>query len=271
MVVWFKFPLGTESLETIEEFNFKNGRIISKSKPIITQVNNKIIARYQVTAEITTSLNFNRFPFGGHRLHIVMENRRVSPRELSFIVDPKDLILSDQLDLSTWQARKLHANAGYAHATIEKDNTLSGVNYPTVVYAIDFTNKSMRTTVSLFLPMFLLFFLCMITFVAPLIDPFRIQLLAAAMPTLVLFRLVVDAQSPSGVTLTEADYIYFLLVTLSLFILLFNTYILIKKGWVKQIPETEKEQWITGMTDINNLLFLGISVLLGVALALILI
>ena len=261
-VVWFKFPLGTESLDTIGRFSFKDGRILSQSKPIITQSGNMVTARYQVLADIKTYLDYRNFPFSGHRLHIVLENRSVSPRELTFEIEKNDFGISDQIAMPSWRVSKMYVNSGYIYALVDPDDKTMGVSYPAVVFAIDFANNSIRTIVALFLPMFLIFLLGLVTFVTAVFDKYKMQLSALSMPSLVLFRLVVEAQSPSRVRFTQADSIYFLLVALSLLTLLFNTYVLIRTKRIEKLTKKERERAEYPLTFMNNVLFLIVVVIL---------
>ena len=255
-VVWFKFPLGTESLDTIGRFSFKDGQIISRSKPIITQSENMVTARYQVLADIKTYLDYRNFPFSGHRLHIILENRSVSPREMTFEVEKNDYGISDTIAMPSWKVTNMYVNSGYIYALVDPDDKTMGVSYPAVVFAIDFANNSIRTIVALFLPMFLIFLLGLVTFVTAVLDKYKMQLSALSMPSLVLFRLVVEAQSPNRVRFTQADSIYFLLVALSLLTLLFNTYVLIRTKRIGKLPKKEQERAEYLLTFMNNILFL---------------
>ncbi|MCK4499712.1 hypothetical protein KAU11_04400, partial [Candidatus Babeliales bacterium] len=147
-------------------------------------------------------------------------------------------------------------NSGYIYALVDPDDKTMGVSYPAVVFAIDFANNSIRTIVALFLPMFLIFLLGLVTFVTAVLDKYKMQLSALSMPSLVLFRLVVEAQSPNRVRFTQADSIYFLLVALSLLTLLFNTYVLIRTKRIGKLPKKEQERAEYLLTFMNNILFL---------------
>jgi hypothetical protein len=265
--VWFKFPIGTESLETIEQFSFKNGRILHKSKPIITQDNGNVIARYQVTFDLKTHLKYEKFPFSGHRMHIIMENRTVSPRELTFNSEDENLRFSDKILTENWKPKNTHVNSGYISSTIDDDNPAMNVSYPAVIYSIDFFNNSLRTIIALFLPMFLIFFVGLVSFIRTIDDPDRLRLSASITPSLVLFRLVMESLSPSQVSFTEADAVYFLLVGISLFILLFNTYIFMRIRKFKQLTENEVERRKKRLSLMSNLTLIALVAFLISALA----
>jgi hypothetical protein len=115
--------------------------------------------------------------------------------------------------------------------------------------------------------MFLIFFVGLVSFVRNVGDHDRLRLSASITPSLVLFRLVMESLSPSQVSFTEADAVYFLLVGLSLFILLFNTYVFLRIRKFKQLPESEVERRKQRLTAMNNVTFIVIVAFLAGALA----
>ena len=54
-LVWFSFPVGTESLHTLKKFSFQNGRIIRRSLPTIKIVNNQVTVSFQTIVNLKSS------------------------------------------------------------------------------------------------------------------------------------------------------------------------------------------------------------------------
>ena len=258
-LVWFKFRVGTESLKTIEDFSFQNGQIISKSLPIIKVRKGFVTISYQTIAEFKTPLDYRFFPIDDHRLNITIENRRVTPNELCFNTSVHNLELSDDIFVSTWQPEKKIAQAGYIKSELgsykdERENL--DINYPCVTYTIEFANHSIRDLISLYFPMLILFF---IGFFALLVDirenTLRTSLISGAMPTLVLFRLVIDNIAPAASKITKVDYVYYILVFLASILLLFQVYVLLVQRKHKNSDPDLKTSEIRRLEKYNILIF----------------
>jgi len=65
-IVWFRFPIGNESLQTINNFSFKNGEILSRSQPIVQLNENIVTIRYHVVVKFSTNLDYRNFPISDH-------------------------------------------------------------------------------------------------------------------------------------------------------------------------------------------------------------
>lgn len=260
--VWFKFDIGTESLETIDRFSFKNADILSKSRPIIRQIGNKILVNYQVKISLQTYLTYRKYPFTGHRLKMVLENRSVSTQELVMKTSKENFNHSSNLLISNWSPNERHISYGYSIGSFSEKNADAQIEYPSVSFTLDFDNNSVRAIASLYLPMLLLFFICLFSFLTAILDQYKMQLIAASMPILILFRVVIDAVAPARSNFTHVDYTYFSLIALSFIILIFNTYVMVKRKRVADMPASEKEPIVQKLRYENNGLFVIILVLL---------
>lgn len=262
-LVWFKFPVGTESLASIQEFSFQNGQIRHRSLPIIKVVDDVVLISFQTTVEFKSHLNYTLYPMSDHRLRIILENRRATPNEITFESNVNNFALSDDLLTSTWTPKKKIVQAGFIKSLLhERDDSLH-INYPCVVFTLEFANESMRDLISLYIPLFILFF---IGFFSLLInirdDSLRTSILTGAMPTLVLFRLVIDNAGPQASNITKVDYLYYILVSLSLLILLFQVYILLVKRKISNLPEKEQETRLYRLEFWNSGIFIVVIIAL---------
>ena len=126
---------------------------------------------------------------------------------------------------------------------------------------IDFENTSKRDLITLYFPMFVIFLIGLLSLSLGLKDGARLGLIAAALPILVLFRTAIDAPSPNVGEATKVDYIYFVLVFLSLLILLFQAYLAIRirmeedKG---KLPPKKR----ASLEKLNYIAFISILILL---------
>ena len=217
--VWFRFPIGTESLDTIKKFDFQNGKITYQSLPMIKLIEDDVLVTYQVKADFKAYLKFKNFPLGDHRLNIILDNKAVTPNELCFNCEINNFVLSKDILVTNWKPVKKIVQTGYIKSTLNENEPLMETSYPAVVYTIDFENSSLRDLITLFFPMYVVFFICLFSLMMGINEHIaRISLIATSMPILVLFRTVIIQLSPTTGGTTKADFVYFSLVFLSLII-----------------------------------------------------
>jgi len=158
-IVWFRFAIGTESLKAIDQFEFQNGKILQKSKPIVKLFGDEVVVSYQVKVQFKTDLDYRYFPVGDHRLTITLHNRSVSPNELTFSATDDNFELSDDIFVSTWLPVKKSVQAGYIKSMLNKGQEDMHINYPVVSFDINFQNHSVRDLITLYFPLFVIFFI----------------------------------------------------------------------------------------------------------------
>ena len=261
--IWFRFPVGTESLHTIERFDFQNGEIKYKSSPMIKLIGDDVVVTYQVKVEFKAFLNYKDFPLGDHRLNIVLDNRSVTPNELCFNCELANFILSEDILVATWCPVKKMIQAGYLKSALKEKDPEMEISYPCAVFTIDFENRTLRNLMTLYFPMYVIFFICLFSLMIEISEYLtRMTLIAAAMPILVLFRTVILQLSPPMGETTKADFVYFLLVFLSLLILLFQAHVVLVMKKIKQYTQEAQEKRKDLLVKTNNVIFLIIIILL---------
>lgn len=246
-VVWFKFPIGSESMHTIEKFSFKGGKITSRSEPVVQISGNNVITSYQVIVEFSTPLDYKYFPVSDHKLTIILQNKNVSPAELYFVSDEKSFELSDDLLIGNWLPSKFYVQSGYIQTKYKQQKGTIQTDFPSVVFTIDFQNEDFRHFIILYLPLFLIFFLIFTSLLTKIdLISLRLPLVVGVIPILALHSLVIESASPVGSSITKIDQMYLTLILLALVILLFQSYVgLAIKGFAEgevQIFEQKKKQ-----------------------------
>jgi hypothetical protein len=257
-VVWFKFPIGAESIHTIKKFSFKNGKIISKSDPIVQKSGNNVIINYQVLVDFITPLNYKHFPASDHKLTIILQNKTTSPSELYFVGNTSNFKLSDNLLTGNWKPLKKYVDSGYIKSIAD---------FPSTVFTIDFYNRDLRHFILLYLPLFLIFFLIFASLLTSVTNiEVRFPVVAGVIPILALHSLVIESVSPPGSNITKVDQIYLTLIVLSLVILLFQSYIgLATKKFVGAAPELSKEKEVE-LKKLNDIVMVLTLIALVVAM-----
>lgn len=121
-VLWFEFNSDEVPLDTIQKFSFDQDKIIYRSPPDIRIVDNKIFAKFNITINIQTSLNFDRFPFEDHKLVIMMANNFVSPNEMYFMSDSNSFQMAPNIIPTSWKLKDLNVNTGYQDIELDKED-----------------------------------------------------------------------------------------------------------------------------------------------------
>ncbi len=195
--VWFRFPAGAESLDTVKNFGFENGTILERSKPFIKLIGHNVVVSYQVKVAFKTYLEYRHFPIGDHRMNIVLHNKNVTPFEVTFLADDNNFELSDNLLIHRWIPASIGAQAGYIKSQLNKADTNLELRYPVVAFSIDFANNSIRDLITLFFPMFVIFFIGFFSLMTDVRDTFRFALITTSVPILALYNMVINAITPT--------------------------------------------------------------------------
>lgn len=262
--LWFKFDQGMESLETLENFSIKNmvlkqeEKLFYRSKPLIKRINDKVLVSYHVQFTFMTEINFKKFPIGDHRLNLQIENRSASTQELLFTIKPENITFNEHLLVDDWRPLGVNTSSGIIRTKLGGDSEATEITYPGVGVTINFENIGARSLISLYFPLFVLFFIGLLSLSLGIFDPSRLMVLATSLPTLVLFRLVVDAVSPEVGYATHIDFVYYVLVLLSLLILFFQTYVMLVIEKAKTLLTDQQSAIKEKLEIINALLFITV-------------
>lgn len=261
-VLWFKFISGTIPLQTLEAFSFHNAMqepsgLVFKSAPIIKLMADQVLACYHVQVHVKAALNHKNFPLGSRRLTVMIQNKTITPREITFSTTPDLLTIAPDNLVQDWAPRTTMVKTGYVSAPLDPHNPTIGISYPAAVFSIEFENIGTRDLVSLYFPMFVLFLIALFCLLIEITDTARLGYVAAAVPILVLFRIVIDGVSPQVGYTTHLDFIYNLLVLLSLIILFFQGFVILTLQRSKDAPENEQAQTRRRLEYANTVVFFG--------------
>lgn len=261
-LVWFSFPIGTESLHTIENFTFQNGKIKYKSKPIIQLDNKTVTISYHVVIQFITHLNYTDFPLSDHKLNIVLENRSVTPNELYFSSTNESLTLGKNLLVSNWDAKGTYVKSGFMQSQLHRKDKENAIAYPCTVFTVDFENKTLGRFILLYFPLFLIFFIGFFSLLVSINDKNRLVIIASSAPMLVLNKLVINDLSPTTGSFTKIDKIYFLLICLSLSILIFQIYVIIANKHITELEESEQVEPLSKLINWNSIIALSVQIII---------
>ena len=266
-VVWFRVPKGKMDIETLGNFRVHSGEILQKSKPFIKHIENDVVVCYKVTIKCMTFLDYKYFPFSDHQLNIVIENWGMSPEEIIFVSDKKDFRHSDHLFVSSWRLSQKEVRTGIIEATLQEGKHPMNLDHPSVVFSLRFDNLGFKRFVTLYLPLFLMFFMTLFTLLINVTRyDVRLSLVATNVAAVIFFRMVINDLGPKTNMITVMDATYFVLVSMSIIVLFFQTYLGFEVGSWENVSDTKRKQKLDFHRKINDIVFYSLLVSLLVFL-----
>ncbi len=262
-IVWFRFDKATEALDTLENFTIQNSQLLDsqakmhRSKPIVKVLGDQVLVVYNIQVKFQSSLKYKKFPLGDHRLNIVLVNESVTQQELVFTTKSTHVTFSDDIMVDDWKPVKTYARSGYVRSMLDKNDPTLSIDCPSVAFSIDCRRHGYRSLTSLYLPLFVLFLIGLLTMMITIFDITRLGIISASLPMLVLYRLVVDASAPQVAYATHIDFVYYSLVLLSLPILVLQMYIMLEgQKFTKSADDMLRHESKIFLEKVNNVVFL---------------
>lgn len=266
-IVWFKFPAESMDLYAIEQFTIqnsflqKNGKLLYRSKPMIKKIGSDVLVSYHIQTQFTGEFKYKNFPIGDHTLHLIVQNRGVTPEEICFQTKKENLSFA-QTTFRSWSVHGVTTSTGFVRSKLSTDNPELDVTYPVAVFSIDFEEEGFNHIFSLYFPLFILFFIALFSLFFKIDDTQRIANIVSLVPSLVLFKLVINSVSPDIGYVTHIDLLFYALVLLSLGIMLFQMYAMLTLQNIKTVPVEMQTKRKNLLCDQNDLLFVVILVAL---------
>jgi len=162
-VLWFRFLAGTESIASLENFEFEdseilpNNKMIYKSDPIIQFIDHDVLVCYNFQALVKGHLNYKQFPIGDHKLVLKLHNKNLSAHEMCLDADQDYLTIADDILIYDWKVAGKKVITGYTSALLNEQKNIS-LSYPSAIFVIDFANVGIKHLISLYFPLLVLFF-----------------------------------------------------------------------------------------------------------------
>lgn len=220
--VWFEFRPSQVSIEDLEKFEFFEGTITQKSVAQIKCIKNKIFVAYNFRVTFTSLLNYKKFPFADHRVFLILKNEALSARELHFSALEGGITLIQNLHSEGWKLRGTKVEAGIIRARLEHGNPKKTMLIPVTVFEFNFQKPGFRHIILTFVPVFLLFYLSLLSLVFYAKVSLSISL--ASVSGLIVYRFVIENISPKPGYSTVIDNFYMLILTFSFLIFIFHNY-----------------------------------------------
>lgn len=223
--IWFEFDPTLISLSKIGQFNFERAQIVYKSeKPQTIFKNNKIIAYYEIVVAFKTNLNYKYFPFDDHTLYLVLFNKSVLPGEMIYSTFPENIKTSKDIYFGDWKTYNNRISNGYISTSTDYN---PATLHPAVLFEMAYSRTGFRYIIVLFLPLFFIFFIELLSFVVSLrtgsAQLTLLQVSASNIGALFAYRFVIETISPKVGYFLISDYLFFVFLTNSLIIYIINS------------------------------------------------
>lgn len=218
--VWFQFEAGALSIETLRDFTFDRGTILYRSEPDTSLDGTKLMVRYIVQVAFNTGLVFSDFPLDDHQINLVLTHPFLSPEEVIFDSKTTDFKYSGNLIPFGWKIVGQSVTSGFSSAVISDQAPDKPVRQPIVGFSLDVERYGTRYVLAILLPILLLHF---IIYFCLSVDPNpSVTIALGSLTGMLAYRYVIEQLSPLTGDLMLSDYFFFLFLTSSGIIFLFN-------------------------------------------------
>ncbi len=212
-VLWFQFTPGATSFNTLEKFEFASGTILERSERFASLVDEKLLVRYNIKVSMSTLLDYSDFPFDGHRIHIVIQNKFVAPDQILFDSAQSIFTVNASAKAHGWLECGSFVKSGYKKIDLDKYATNETVNYPAVIFSIDYQRTGIRFLLSILLPLLLIFFIVMFSF--SIKGTISVSTCTVGVTAMLGYRFVIENLSPKVGYFMRSDYMFLIALTLS--------------------------------------------------------
>lgn len=213
-VLWFSFTPGIVSLNTLQQFEFMNATITSRSEPKISLVDEKFLVEYRIKLSFSTNLSYQDFPFDDHRIYLILINNALMPNDILFHAQESELIVTANTAIFGWNLVNKSTKTGYISTQRDAAEPTKTTDIPVAIFAFDYSQFSTRYIISLLLPLLLLFYLALFSFSLPTIGGLGVT--SGVVTALLAYRFVIDTLAPDFGSFMIVDHLFLLSLSLSI-------------------------------------------------------
>ncbi len=204
--LWFTCDPGIISLDTIDKFEFENGRLLYKSTPYVTLADEQLVVIYEIRLQFSSALTYERFPFDEHRLTISFANKRLAPQEALLEVYDKNFIVKASTRSFGWHLINTFTESGYQTVRLDTYDPRKTLSYINANFYLDYAHHSARLIMSIVLPQLLIFYLSLLAL--SMRGPYQSTAAVAALTGIITYRFVIDNLSPKVGYFMISDYLF---------------------------------------------------------------
>ena len=219
-VIWFQFDPARMDLDTISQFSFEKGEIVSKSDPETKLIDSKLHVEYKIRVNFTSTLNQRAFPLDDHQLFIVLVNTTIEPRTAVFRSFKSGFRIDNAIQTPGWVNVNRSVEAGYEEKFIIEGDAERVIRYPKIVFILDFYRSGISLIMLILLPIFLIFFISLFSLGYDPKENSRLifGLASSSLTSLVAYRFVITALSPKVGYFLISDKLFTCILVLLFFV-----------------------------------------------------
>ncbi len=261
ITLWFLFEKDAVKESLIEKFSFENFTIVEKSPAIIeTTKDGKTLMSYDVRLAGKGNFDYRYYPFDFHRLNLILVYKDYIAEQPIYTTQLKNLHINQGVYTKDWVGTKADARYGTAIQKIDYEGDVKNISYEKMVFSVNLERKSLKPLLVTFLPLFLIFFIGLLSLTFDVLTQFTVILsLSLGSTTALIFYLdSLQKVSPVTDTFTFVDiiYIFLLFIIISTFIFqVIAMNFLSNRQKMTTIPELINETALT-INIIRSLLFI---------------
>ncbi len=224
------------SRDQVAQFGFDEA-ITEKCQISYHQFGDLEVATFDVQVRSKMDFNFSSYPLDDHKFWFSLKNSALPVEKYHFVMLPHSFTLGSRMTINNCMAENVHAQVG----TVARDIFLPDGNHELyssrAVFSVDCNPIDMRHFLSIFLPMYLIFFLTLFSFSFGYSEHVTDVpgIAAAGVPALFAYRFVIETISPDVSYFMVSDYLFFLYLILSLLTFLSVSWALNSSAWVKKV------------------------------------
>ncbi len=218
--LWFKFDPGAISLDSLSKFSFIKGTLLEKSEPYLRLIDDKMLAEYTIRVKFRSELNYSDFPLDSHRIYLVLINKFVSPTEILFESSRQAFTTKADVSSTGWDFMDKSVKNGYIETALDPYDVRHILRYPAILFTLDYSRNSVRYTLSILLPLALIFFLMLFSLSLRLLS--AIAITAAGVTAILTYRFVIENLSPKTGLFMISDLLFFLFLAATIGIFIIN-------------------------------------------------
>lgn len=275
VTVCFTYDKSFINPDLIDKFTIENAVVINKSTPSHdTAPNGKAITCYDMQLKSTNIFDYRYFPFDRHRINFIIINKGVAPNQFIYVTNDQSLFVQTQTFTQDWTHYGQSTAYGLDTFDVNVMGKTSQIAYERVVFSIDVERAIPKAAFIIFLPLFLIFFIGLLSLTFDVLTQFGtiLTLSLGSTTALIFYSNQLRGLLPATGTFTSVEMVYVLvlaiiLLTLTLQIIMLQY--LHKKQSTTQIKEV-LDYTAMSLNIIRSLFFLFFPIIMLVMVSLVL-
>ncbi|MGB8467703.1 MAG: hypothetical protein WCE21_01750 [Candidatus Babeliales bacterium] len=214
-IIWFEFDPSVVSLAILEQFSFERAISIERSQPHAKIIDNKtIFVWYSIKVHIIQPLQYSGFPLDDHTLYFILNNNALNTNEVQFVAEPENFLIDIDMSMLGWDMVGKATVDGYIRTSLGSSDEYKVIERPVALFSVDFLHSSMRQSLSILLPLLLIFFLSLGAFSIDYVEypESVLSLPIGGVTALLAYQFVIQSISPNVGYFMLSDIIFFVIL-----------------------------------------------------------